>query len=218
MYLKLSFGVLGVWNTYNLIFFTLRKALQETGWGLWNWFELSSDIFHSSNQWCEVRWIPWRWILELSLPLSTSTADSSKWLTLMCHRVRVAMTIAAVVRSFPSWQLKMKAQVGSSARLHFMASNNWSKSWERATAFQLKCQIYTLLYNVLSYLFFRCAAVRQGNPVVAETWMNALLMDEELLYGVTTPKHPHLFILLCNHLQPLLTPQDILLQYQLHFL
>lgn len=29
MYLKLSFGVLGVWNTYNLIFFTLRKALEK---------------------------------------------------------------------------------------------------------------------------------------------------------------------------------------------
>lgn len=132
--------------------------------------------------------------------------------------MRVPMTIAAVVRSFPSWQLKMKAQVGSSARLHFMASNNWSKSWERATAFQLKCQIYTMLHRVPSNLFFRCTAVRQRNPVVTETWMNALLMDEEILYGVTTSKHPHLFILLCNHLQPLLTPQDLLLQCQLHFL
>lgn len=33
MYLKLSFGVLGVWNTYNIIFFTLRKALRNTGSG-----------------------------------------------------------------------------------------------------------------------------------------------------------------------------------------
>jgi len=75
-----------------------------------------------------------------------------------------------------------------------------------------------MLYSERSYLFFRCTAVRQGNPVVAETWMNALLMDEEFLDGVTTSKHLHLFILFCNHLQPLLTPQDILLQCQLHVL
>lgn len=55
-------------------------------------------------------------------------------------------------------------------------------------------------YSVFTCLFFRCAAVRQGYPLVAETWMNALLMDKELFYGVTTLKHPHLFILLCNHL------------------
>lgn len=48
--------------------------------------------------------------------------------------------------------------------------------------------------------------------------MRAYVLVEDLLDCQAAFKHLHLFLLLQHHLQPLLSPQDLLLQRRLQFL